>query len=325
MVGQYNTQTCFAESWLRKQNGGAVGAVMSTIYQPWQPPMRGQDYMNDLLTGGYSYTAGPGNGTDTDHGKPTLGAIVMNALNLMLGESSTTSDIDTAKSWVIFGDAALKVTSDGVTPPTGPSISTQPANQTVNAGQTATFTVVASGSSLGYQWKKNGTDIGGATSASYTTPATTVSDSGSSFTVTVSNAQGSVTSSAATLTVNPVPAEYKEAESNNTLATANPVPDAATTITGTIASSTDADYFRLTVGAGKTLKAVMTGPTGSSYDYDLYLLNTSGSTLTSSTGSTSNETVSWKNTGTAPVSVVLYVKRYKGQSTTLGYSIALTR
>jgi hypothetical protein len=77
----------------------------------------------------------------------------------------------------------------------------------VTAGQTATFTVVASGTApLAYQWQKNGANIAGATAASYTTPATTTSDSGSAFRVVVTNTAGTVTSSAATLTVNPAPA-----------------------------------------------------------------------------------------------------------------------
>src|SRR5205814_6030780 len=73
----------------------------------------------------------------------------------------------------------------------------------VVAGQTATFTVTATGTApLSYQWQKNGTAIGAATAASYTTPATTASDDGDQFTVVVSNAAGSVTSNAAALTVN---------------------------------------------------------------------------------------------------------------------------
>ena len=84
-----------------------------------------------------------------------------------------------------------------------PTITTQPANQTVTAGQTATFAVVAAGTApLGYQWQKNGVNIAGATSASYTTATTTTADSGSTFRVVVSNSAGTVTSSAATLTVN---------------------------------------------------------------------------------------------------------------------------
>jgi len=90
--------------------------------------------------------------------------------------------------------------------PVAPTITTQPVNQTVTAGQTATFTVVANGTTpMTYQWKKNGMAISGATSSSYTTPATTSSDNGSQFTVVVSNVAGNVTSSAATLTVNSSP------------------------------------------------------------------------------------------------------------------------
>jgi hypothetical protein len=84
-----------------------------------------------------------------------------------------------------------------------PTITTQPGNHIVATGQTATFSVVASGTAaLSYQWQKNGVNISGATSASYTTAATTSTDSGSTFKVVVSNSAGSVTSSAATLTVN---------------------------------------------------------------------------------------------------------------------------
>ena len=89
--------------------------------------------------------------------------------------------------------------------PVAPAITTQPASQTVSTGQKATFTVTATGTApLSYQWQKNGTAIGGATAASYTTPATTAADNGDQFTVVVSNAAGSVTSSAAALTVSSV-------------------------------------------------------------------------------------------------------------------------
>jgi len=86
--------------------------------------------------------------------------------------------------------------------PTAPTISVQPVNQSVAAGQTATFSVTAAGTApLSYQWQKGNTAITGATSASYTTTATTTADSGSQFSVIVNNAAGNVTSNAATLTV----------------------------------------------------------------------------------------------------------------------------
>ncbi len=87
-----------------------------------------------------------------------------------------------------------------------PSITGQPANQTVTAGQTATFSVTVLGTTpLTYQWQKGATAITGATSASYTTAPTTTSDSGSQFSVVVTNAIASVTSNPATLTVTAAP------------------------------------------------------------------------------------------------------------------------
>jgi Immunoglobulin I-set domain/PQQ-like domain len=86
-----------------------------------------------------------------------------------------------------------------------PTITTQPANQTVTVGQTATFSVTAAGTApLTYQWQKNSANISGATAASYTTPATVAGDSGAKFDVVVSNTVGSQTSTMATLTVNAV-------------------------------------------------------------------------------------------------------------------------
>lgn len=84
-----------------------------------------------------------------------------------------------------------------------PTISTQPADQTATVGQSATFSVTATGDTpLTYQWTKNGAAVSGATSASYTTPATTSADNQAAFQVTVGNDAGSVVSSTATLTVN---------------------------------------------------------------------------------------------------------------------------
>ncbi|MGH8268064.1 MAG: immunoglobulin domain-containing protein, partial [Steroidobacteraceae bacterium] len=103
--------------------------------------------------------------------------------------------------------------SGGPAPPPGPmpfapSITTQPASQSINTGQTATFTVVASGSApLTYQWQKNGTPIGAATATSYTTPAETTADSGATFAVVISNSAGSTRSANASLTVSATPAQ----------------------------------------------------------------------------------------------------------------------
>jgi hypothetical protein len=92
----------------------------------------------------------------------------------------------------------------GSTSATAPSITTQPASQTVTVGQSASFSAAATGTApLNYQWQKNGVNITGATAASYATPATTSSDTGSTFRVVVTNTTGTATSASATLTVNP--------------------------------------------------------------------------------------------------------------------------
>src|SRR5580658_776190 len=79
---------------------------------------------------------------------------------------------------------------------------TQPGSVTVPVGDTATFSVTATGTgTMKYQWYKNGVAISGATSSAYTTPPTVAGDSGAVFTVTVSNSAGSATSGPATLTV----------------------------------------------------------------------------------------------------------------------------
>ncbi|HJZ64164.1 MAG TPA: immunoglobulin domain-containing protein [Candidatus Acidoferrum sp.] len=120
--------------------------------------------------------------------------------------ATTTSDSGSTFS-VVVSNSAGSATSSAATltvnaAATAPSITTQPASAAVTAGQTATFSVSASGTApLSYQWLKNGSNISGATASSYTTPATTTSDSGSTFSVVVSNSAGSATSSAATLTV----------------------------------------------------------------------------------------------------------------------------
>jgi hypothetical protein len=121
---------------------------------------------------------------------------------------ATASSDDGAQFSVAVSNTAGSVSSNTATltvsaAAVAPSITTQPASQTVTAGQTATFSVAATGTApLTYQWKKNGAAIASATSSSYTTPATTTSDSGAPFTVTVSNSAGSATSSTAVLTVN---------------------------------------------------------------------------------------------------------------------------
>ena len=103
-----------------------------------------------------------------------------------------------------FGNATSNEATLTVTAP--PGITAHPSNQTVTVGQSATFTVGASGSApLTYQWQRNMVDISGATSSSYTLSPTTLADNGAKFRCVVSNAFGNATSNEATLTVQPPP------------------------------------------------------------------------------------------------------------------------
>lgn len=81
-----------------------------------------------------------------------------------------------------------------------PTITGQPASRSVVVGDSVTFSVVASGKDLAYQWYKDGASVGSATGASYTLSSVALSDAGA-YRVTVTNAGGSATSDDATLAV----------------------------------------------------------------------------------------------------------------------------
>ncbi|GEM_PF-6963026 len=84
-----------------------------------------------------------------------------------------------------------------------PVISVQPQSKTKNEGESATFSITASGTApLTYQWYLNGSVISGAQSSSYTTPSLSLSDNGNEYYCVVTNGYGSVTSNTATVTVN---------------------------------------------------------------------------------------------------------------------------
>ena len=129
---------------------------------------------------------------------------------------STTATINgnTATSVNKNTDGTLTVTyafpataKDKLTSITAPSITTQLGNATVKVGETATFTIAASGDNLTYQWKINRNDgngwvnIAGATATSYTTSTVNISCNGFKYKCVVSNSAGNVESNSATLTV----------------------------------------------------------------------------------------------------------------------------
>ncbi|MEI6035137.1 MAG: immunoglobulin domain-containing protein, partial [Verrucomicrobiae bacterium] len=102
-----------------------------------------------------------------------------------------------------------------------PAITSQPSAATVNAGGNATFSVSATGAPApSYQWRKGGTDIPGATSAMLALTNVQSSDA-ATYSVTVSNTAGSVTSNAAVLTVQTAPAITSQPSSTTVAVGAN--------------------------------------------------------------------------------------------------------
>ncbi len=99
--GNFSGGTCFAESWLRAKNAngptGAVATLMSTINQSWNPPMDGQDEMDDILVEAYP--------TNIKH---TFGGISMNGCYKM-NETYGTAGDEMTDTWTIFGDPSVMV------------------------------------------------------------------------------------------------------------------------------------------------------------------------------------------------------------------------
>ncbi len=139
-------------------------------------------------------------------------------------------------------------------------ITQQPGAVTVTEPAAASFTVAASGATpLFYQWRRDGAPVAGANLANYTLSPTTLTDDGARFDAVVSNLYGAVTSTVATLTVNPltVPASIIQHPQNRTV-----FEPAATTFTVVAAGDTPLNYQWRRDGAD------LAGATNASYTLD---------------------------------------------------------
>lgn len=141
-----------------------------------------------------------------------FGAVDTNGAGAMLGSFVVTLRASRIGGGFpdVISEFTLLVTSDAA-PAVIPTITDEPDAATVSEGQTATFTVAASGTApLSYQWQSrpnssgSWADLLAATSASYTTPVLALSANGAEYRCVVSNSAGSDTSAAAVLTVNAV-------------------------------------------------------------------------------------------------------------------------
>ena len=121
--------------------------------------------------------------------------------NILTLTSAATTDTGTYTVVVTNSVTSVTSTEANLTVNSPPAITSQPSTQVVVAGDTPIFSAVASGTApLAYQWAKDGIAINGATAATYRLGSTTASSAGN-YTVTVTNSAGSVTSTAAILTV----------------------------------------------------------------------------------------------------------------------------
>jgi serine protease len=126
-------------------------------------------------------------------------------------------------------------------------------------------------------------------------------------------------------TTTPTAPTVNETESNNNLGSANLIATSGTTVNGVMGTTTDSDFFRVDLPAGKTLSAVMTP--NSTSDYDLYVYNSSGTLLgRSENGSGSVDSISLANTATTTQSRYVRVMYYSGGtgSTSGTYSLKLS-
>ena len=197
------------------------GKDVDTVYCEWLARVKSFSMLNAKLKDAIkppSITQQPTNQTVNEGGTLTLSIIATNATGYQWkkdGEdiTSATSATYTKQSvapsdagsytCVVSGEGGTSVASDAATVTVNalPVITQQPTNQEITEGDTLTLNVVATGAT-GYQWKKGEEDILDATTATYTKEGATAADSGS-YTCVVTGAGGSVTSNAATVTVNP--------------------------------------------------------------------------------------------------------------------------
>ena len=212
-----------------------------------------------------------------------------------------------------------------------PTITAQPASKAVTTGQPATFTVAATGTgTLTYQWNKGGVAIGGATSSTYTTPATAASDNGAQFSVTVGNSVGSVTSNSATLTVTSSTVLLNSSSSSLSFGSVNIGSNSALSTTLTNAGNSSVTISNVTIsGAGFSSSGVPTGlilAPGQAATLSVTFTPSSAATVPGSVTVTSNATnspitITLSGTGVQAASHSATINWSASSSTVNGYNV----
>jgi hypothetical protein len=131
---------------------------------------------------------------------PGANATTLSLLNVQDADAGTYTVVVTNSATSVTSSGAILTVTDIV-----PTITTPPASQSANTGDTVTFSVVAAGTPpFSYQWRKDGNGLPGATSSTLTLTNVQLADAGS-YVVEVSNNAGVATSDPATLTVTVAP------------------------------------------------------------------------------------------------------------------------
>ncbi|HJU83907.1 MAG TPA: PKD domain-containing protein [Holophagaceae bacterium] len=223
------------------------------------------------------------------------------------------------------GTATRSITVNPASTTLAASVTTPAGNVTIASGTAQSFAGSASGGTSPYTYSWTFGDGGTATAASTSHTYTNTGSANVSYTATfkVTDSLGATASATRTITVTPATTggTFTEVESNNSISTANAVASTYTGIKGYLTSSTDVDYFALSLAPGQKIAIAMSGPSGP--DWDLYLKNSAGSTLASSLGGTTTESLSYTNSGTTALTVFPEVVVYSGTSST-PYNLALT-
>jgi hypothetical protein len=132
-----------------------------------------------------------------------LGGATSATLTLASVQSADAGSYDVVVSNPLGGVTSAAATLTVNAAAVAPTITTQPLPQLAYAGQTVTFAVVAHGTApLTYQWFKDSTARGGATTATLVLPNVQPADAGI-YTVVITNGAGNATSRDATLSVIP--------------------------------------------------------------------------------------------------------------------------
>ncbi|HNG34733.1 MAG TPA: putative Ig domain-containing protein, partial [Blastocatellia bacterium] len=155
------------------------------------------------------------------------------------------------------------------------AITTQPANQTACLGASVGFSVVAAGNNLTYQWRKNGSNIAGATSATYNIASVAATDAGS-YDVVVTGTCGVVASNQAALTVNPATVITTHPASQNVSIGGGVTFSVAATGTGTLGYQWRKNGVNIP-GATASSYSIASAAPGDAGNYDALVTGTCGS------------------------------------------------